>query len=326
MKNIISCCNAGKREYGEMHWFWAVWIVAEVDDHNMPNDQEPKVSGFAKSKSKARRAAWDALAEMGLHRACFKSWAFQWLFSQKGKDNRPLFSRFSIGKNRWFWVAGNFMEEPIASGFAASPDIALSDAETKVGPVQRDGNSMAQAHWKKQRAIERSKKQASSSTALPLEFVYQCHQWWSDYDKCYHDSISKYRIVKRTKKRIYVESEEYEKSVESSGEWWDWIESTFILDRRVLETTGKATRSSKGWWWNAFYRSPEVYHDECRNKSRPECFDILNLEASATENQIKSAYRRLAKLNHPDNGGDAEEFKRVRKAYEQAMNIGNSIC
>lgn len=35
---------------------------------------------------------------------------------------------------------------------------------------------------------------------------------------------------------------------------------------------------------------------------------------------VKEAYRRYAKALHPDNGGDAEEFKRMQAAYTAAFN------
>ena len=35
---------------------------------------------------------------------------------------------------------------------------------------------------------------------------------------------------------------------------------------------------------------------------------------------VKEEYRRLAKMLHPDNGGDAEEFKTMMQAYTSAYN------
>ncbi|XP_047982736.1 chaperone protein dnaJ 11, chloroplastic-like [Salvia hispanica] len=49
------------------------------------------------------------------------------------------------------------------------------------------------------------------------------------------------------------------------------------------------------------------------------CYDVLGLDAGATFQEIKSAYRRLARTLHPDvrgGGGDAAgEFIRVHAAY-----------
>jgi curved DNA-binding protein CbpA len=44
----------------------------------------------------------------------------------------------------------------------------------------------------------------------------------------------------------------------------------------------------------------------------------LELEVSfdATDEEIKSQYRALAMIHHPDKGGDEEKFKRIKEAYE----------
>lgn len=43
---------------------------------------------------------------------------------------------------------------------------------------------------------------------------------------------------------------------------------------------------------------------------------ILDLDATADQEALRSAYRRKVKQTHPDRGGDAEAFKRVTEAYE----------
>ena len=47
----------------------------------------------------------------------------------------------------------------------------------------------------------------------------------------------------------------------------------------------------------------------------PNLYDLLGVSSSATQKEIKSAYRKLAKVNHPDAGGDPEKFKAIAKAY-----------
>lgn len=49
------------------------------------------------------------------------------------------------------------------------------------------------------------------------------------------------------------------------------------------------------------------------------CFELLELGADASSEDIKAAYRRLAMLKHPDRGGDPAEFDQLRKAYNKAM-------
>lgn len=45
-------------------------------------------------------------------------------------------------------------------------------------------------------------------------------------------------------------------------------------------------------------------------------YNILGVEKTASEADIKKAYRAAAKKHHPDKGGNAEEFKKINEAYE----------
>jgi DnaJ homolog subfamily A member 2 len=49
-------------------------------------------------------------------------------------------------------------------------------------------------------------------------------------------------------------------------------------------------------------------------------YKILNVKKSASEAEIKKAYRNLALKNHPDKGGDPEKFKEISEAYETLSN------
>ncbi|WP_434734481.1 J domain-containing protein (plasmid) [Rhizobium sp. YTUHZ044] len=44
-------------------------------------------------------------------------------------------------------------------------------------------------------------------------------------------------------------------------------------------------------------------------------YDILGVERDADGAKLKAAYRRLAKVAHPDSGGDTEAFDNLQKAY-----------
>jgi DnaJ-class molecular chaperone len=46
----------------------------------------------------------------------------------------------------------------------------------------------------------------------------------------------------------------------------------------------------------------------------------LGIPRSATEKEIKNAYRKLAIKHHPDKGGDPEKFKQIAAAYETLTN------
>jgi len=42
---------------------------------------------------------------------------------------------------------------------------------------------------------------------------------------------------------------------------------------------------------------------------------VLGVGPHATAEQVRSAYRRLAKMHHPDAGGQSERFKEIYEAY-----------
>jgi curved DNA-binding protein CbpA len=48
-------------------------------------------------------------------------------------------------------------------------------------------------------------------------------------------------------------------------------------------------------------------------------FEVLGVEADAGEETVERAYRRRVKQAHPDHGGSAREFQRVRAAYRAVV-------
>lgn len=45
-------------------------------------------------------------------------------------------------------------------------------------------------------------------------------------------------------------------------------------------------------------------------------YQVLGVASTATESEIKSAYRKAARVSHPDRGGDPAEFRKVTEAFE----------
>lgn len=47
-----------------------------------------------------------------------------------------------------------------------------------------------------------------------------------------------------------------------------------------------------------------------------EYYTILEVEKTASEKEIKTAFRKLAHVHHPDKGGDEKRFKEINEAYQ----------
>ena len=44
-------------------------------------------------------------------------------------------------------------------------------------------------------------------------------------------------------------------------------------------------------------------------------YQTLGVDKSATQAEIKKAYRKLCVIHHPDKGGDSDKFKEIADAY-----------
>jgi DnaJ domain len=71
--------------------------------------------------------------------------------------------------------------------------------------------------------------------------------------------------------------------------------------------------ASRAWRRRAFGSAPRT------TDAGPACFRALGLAWPCTEEDIKHAYRTLARVAHPDAGGTDEAFQRLAEAYEEAL-------
>ena len=50
-------------------------------------------------------------------------------------------------------------------------------------------------------------------------------------------------------------------------------------------------------------------------------YDVLGVKKTASTDEVKKAFRRLARKHHPDAGGDEEKFKEINEAYEVLSDV-----
>lgn len=227
-------------------------------------------------------------------------------------SDKPLWSRCSLGRNRWYWIVWHCFEDvcndtgPIASGYAGSVD----ECETAALAIEPSAANVqagwASNHHRKTCIQRRMQKPASASKqATSQEYLYTDHDkgdWWDGTGDWLYSCP--HRIIKMTKHSVFVEKEHWRSQI--------GVE-TYRLDRRELDENGEA------WSHRARDRFFTKPIEERRQEYRPQYLVDLDLPAGATKAQIKSQFRRLAMKHHPDRFGDAEEFKRVKRAYDEAM-------
>lgn len=54
-------------------------------------------------------------------------------------------------------------------------------------------------------------------------------------------------------------------------------------------------------------------------QSYGDAYSALHILPTAPEYVIKAVYRAMAKKHHPDQGGEAEEFRRITEAYKELV-------
>jgi hypothetical protein len=98
---------------------------------------------------------------------------------------------------------------------------------------------------------------------------------------------------------------------------WNYFEGLTAEEAAAREAeermSGKGFKETAHYGWGG-------PGDGSRSRDEMRALDLLELDGDPSFDEIKAAYRRLAKANHPDTaGGDAEaatRFQAVQAAYE----------
>jgi hypothetical protein len=108
--------------------------------------------------------------------------------------------------------------------------------------------------------------------------------------------------------------------------------------RAAEQAAGRVLREIDGSWARAWLRvlagqpawslKGGVTQDDEASPPRPEArlrpgpasiWQVLGVPAGASLSEVKQAYRKRALETHPDRGGDADTFRAVHAAYEEAL-------
>ncbi|MEH6471252.1 MAG: DNA-J related domain-containing protein [Halopseudomonas sp.] len=96
-------------------------------------------------------------------------------------------------------------------------------------------------------------------------------------------------------------------------------------DMRVLNPAGEEAIRDYYLDWNEFEQSSSESVEQLLNSfwqryfaddKRLAALAVFELDADCSWSEIRSAYRRQAAIHHPDRGGDSQQFRQAREAYE----------
>lgn len=98
---------------------------------------------------------------------------------------------------------------------------------------------------------------------------------------------------------------------------------------RAVSKTVEALRGIERWgakeMVNAAFRGfkalPSSFEMPAPKREHRQWYIVLGVEQSADSHKVKSAYRGLLKLHHPDVGGDKDDFDEIQQAYNEWLKL-----
>jgi len=156
--------------------------------------------------------------------------------------------------------------------------------------------------------------------AQATEHVYHHESSLSDFDNTIHHRTCAHRILKKTAKSIFIEAGCYEHEARGRSHRLDRVKLESVDP--IFKTPGCYFNSGefRGAMCGVFFTlDPVSDWEKEQDGDVPECLQALGLKLPATEQQVKRAFRRLAKKHHPDAGGESQAFRHLQEQYETAL-------
>ena len=116
-------------------------------------------------------------------------------------------------------------------------------------------------------------------------YTKKCSKW--------ENSLDNLRAIGLSIEYLYRAVEIY--GIESQEEFNNLFDSTFIGIEATPDDSVLLLGNSTNWW------------------------EILGISKDANKQEIINGYKSMAKIHHPDAGGNSEQFQKIRKAYEEAI-------
>ena len=74
-------------------------------------------------------------------------------------------------------------------------------------------------------------------------------------------------------------------------------------------------------WFDGYYQQQQQQQQQQQRAAGPppppaDLYEVLGVDESASDAEIKRAYRKLSVKHHPDKGGSVDKFKELSAAYE----------
>lgn len=102
--------------------------------------------------------------------------------------------------------------------------------------------------------------------------------------------------------------------------WILFVVVLFVFHRFIMTSNSTAGRGPTMEELVEAVRKAQARVDEVfAERPSTSAHGVLGVSSTASQDEIKAAYRRLAMKHHPDRGGSTDEFQKIKTAYEQLM-------